>query len=59
MTFCTGRTNVHMDHDQEKVLVEKLTEGRGGAFFYYSQDRCGLNQFLLVLFWFLCCSERL
>jgi inner membrane protein involved in colicin E2 resistance len=40
----TGRTNVHIDQDQEKVLVEKLTEGRGGAFFYYSQDRCSLYQ---------------
>jgi hypothetical protein len=29
-----------MDQDQEKALVETLTEGRGGAFFYYSHDRC-------------------
>ena len=28
-----------MDQDQEIALVEKLTEGRGGAFFYYSYDR--------------------
>ena len=35
-----GRTNIHMDEEQEKVLTEKLTEGRGGAFFYYSQDKC-------------------
>jgi hypothetical protein len=31
-----------MDQDQEKALVETLTEGRGGAFFYYSHDRCDL-----------------
>ena len=31
---------MQMDQDQEIALVEKLTEGRGGAFFYYSYDRC-------------------
>ena len=40
-----GRANVQMDQDQEKALVETLTEGRGGAFFYYSHDRCDLFMF--------------
>ena len=30
---------MQIDQDQERALVEKLTEGRGGAFFYYSHDR--------------------
>ena len=42
-----GRTNIHMDEEQEKVLVEKLTEGRGGAFFYFSQDKCVAAGFVL------------
>ncbi len=36
-----------MDEEQEKVLVEKLTEGRGGAFFYFSQDKCVAAGFVL------------
>jgi hypothetical protein len=46
--FSAGRANVQMDQDQEKALVETLTEGRGGAFFYYSHDRCVM---------FICPSE--
>ena len=30
---------MQIDQDQVRALVEKLTEGRGGAFFYYSHDR--------------------
>jgi hypothetical protein len=37
-----------MDRDQEEVLVEALTEGRGGAFFYFSQDRSAVV-FLVVV----------
>ena len=52
-----GRTNIHMDEEQEKVLVEKLTEGRGGAFFYFSQDKCVSFSlpdfsFFLIMVWF-------
>jgi hypothetical protein len=38
-----------MDLDQQNLLVEKLTEGRGGAFFYYSQDRYLSLRFMLQL----------
>ena len=44
----SGRSNVQIDQDQENLLIEKLTEGRGGAFFYYSHDRCRVFDFFAV-----------